>query len=61
MNELIAKLLRKNDIDPDLVIGNRTAFNIMESHVMAGFDAIEEESENALDNPDNDDDAADDE
>jgi len=44
--EAICKILELNDIDPDLQVGHRTAFDILEAAVMGVMDQIEEETEN---------------
>jgi len=41
--EVIVTILRNNNIDPDLKIGEKTAFDILEAAVMSGLDTIEEE------------------
>ena len=43
--EAIVIILRNNNIDPDLKIGERTAFDVLEAAIMAGLDTIEEETD----------------
>lgn len=40
--DLIRKILTVQGVSPDLVVGEQTAFNILEGYVMAAFDDIEE-------------------
>lgn len=46
--EAILAVLEANEVRPDAIItttsGKRTAFDIMEAHIMAAMDEIEEES-----------------
>lgn len=47
--EAIIAILQANEIDPDSAVktdtGPRRAFDVMEAHVMAGLDEIEEGQE----------------
>ena len=42
MNELITQLIRKQGYNPDTLVGLRTVFEIVESHILGAFDEIDE-------------------
>ena len=52
--ESIVAVLVAHEIDPDQVVttdsGPRTAYDVMEAHVMAGMDEIEEGTKTAAEN-----------